>query len=165
MTLILNLNLFSLPLLFVDSHQAMELLCGRATSRLRHCQLSLVWKCAEVSQKQQHLVREAGLISCMRVPSLLHVSYIVPNSTVGLLWISKRKCGIRSVTTLTAGTSGPPVSSKPQFLLWLCFKSKLDRTCLRSVLLLSQVTLCHRRSASATSWPWLVSVFIVYSLP
>lgn len=69
--------------------------------------------------------------------------------SVGSLWTWKRKFGTRSVTTLSARTSDPPVRGNPRSF------TSLEPCALTHTWVL-QVTRCLRRSASATSWRWSV---------
>lgn len=81
---------------------------------------------------------------CRQSLSVLRLSDLVSSSSAGLLWISKRKCGTRSVTILNARTSGPQVcnaaiqtfSNKKQLKdTWsVCGVIKCgNKTCLRNI--------------------------------
>lgn len=69
--------------------------------------------------------------------------------SVGSLWTWKRKFGTRSVMTLSARASDPPVCGNPKNFTSL-------KPCTLTNIWMLQVTHCLRRSASATSWRWSV---------
>lgn len=126
----------------------MELLCIWTADCVWHRKIPLVWKRAKVSQKQQHHVS----LCCCFFPKVLFavcLTLIWPIS-VGLLWTWKRKFGTRSVMTLSARASDPPVCGNPKNFTSL-------KPCTLTNIWMFQVTHCLRRSASATSWRWSVS--------
>lgn len=132
----------------------MELLCIWTADCVWHRKIPLVWKRAKVSQKQQHHV---SLCCCCFFQKcfLLFTDNYYDNKkliwliSVGSLWTWKRKFGTRSVMTLSARASDPPVCGNPKNFTSL-------KPCTLTNIWMLQVTHCLRRSASATSWRWSV---------
>ncbi len=137
-----------------------------ATLLLNNCLSTTLWNTAGVKMWQDFI---KATTSCMHVPLLLKIFKMFVHSydlvffcLVGSSWISKRKCGTRSVTILNARTSGPQVccDCTSQATWPVCgviiFYRVGIATSLKLLFLLLQVTHCHKRSLLATSWHWFV---------